>query len=92
MLLTPQPYRKTLTESEAIAIVQTHLASRYSGEKACLEIYSMFTRTWTGEYLGNGVWSVTNGISSGPYRGAWKLFERSGAVSEVVSSIFNPGC
>ena len=88
---TPQPDRGTLAEGEAIAIVQTHLASRYSGEKTCLEIYSLGGGSWTEKYLGNRVWSVT---SYGITPGAWKVFERSGAVGEDegVHSILLPGC
>ena len=89
---TPQPDRGTLAEGEAIAIVQTHLGYRHSGEKTCLEIYSMFAGTWwTEKYLGNGVWSVT---SNGAPSGSWELFEESGAVSEDqgVFRLHYPGC
>ena len=94
---TPTPEKGSLGEGEAIAVVQSELASRRFGELTCLELVSYRgSDVWTEEYLGNGVWSVTGIGRLERFQGRWKVFEGSLAVSknleEAVARRYRPGC
>ena len=82
---TPTPADvPALQEAEVIAVVQTWLSRVPTATgSSCLSLYSVGGSTppdWTGQYLGNGAWSVK--LTAGPYGdGRWRVFEKSLSVS-----------
>ncbi len=90
---TREPDRPTFAEGEAIAVVQTWLGARSTGDYNCLSLINDPRRgenSWSEAYNGNGQWHVVLDSSVWGHYG-WKVFERSRSIgAEPISSDVEP--